>query len=74
MGFHGVRSQNDTAERIPPGAMSNTGFTSPDVLPGIASEADFGVTSNGTYQIRVKAYSGSYIGLESVTTIVISGF
>lgn len=38
---------------------------------GIASQATFGVEEAGDIQIRVKAFSGSYIGPESSTTITV---
>lgn len=40
---------------------------------GISSEATFGITENGDYQVRVKAISGSYVGTETLATITISG-
>lgn len=41
---------------------------------GIASEATFGVTQNGTVQVRVKAISTTFVGPESTTTVPVIGF
>ncbi len=50
------------------GGAWHSGFTS------VASEGAFGISANGTYEIRVKATSGSTVGPESSTSIVITGF
>lgn len=41
---------------------------------GVGTSARFGVTHNGTVQVRVKATSNSFVGPEAATSVVIDAF